>query len=95
MVVQPESRSLTCQPAWEGDYIRALKFHQNWEQGSSALLVLRWEGEGHGMCPGIRVWRLEQLSWEVSHLPVLSTGVGYTYAYLVCWSYWEGLALVR
>lgn len=52
-------------------FVRAVEFHQIWGQGLSALLILRWEGKGHILCPGFRVWRLGQLSWEVNHSPVV------------------------
>lgn len=56
-----------------GNYTRAVEFHQIWVEGPAALQMLRWEGEGDGMCPawglGSSLWGTS--AWEASHFRIL------------------------
>lgn len=70
---QLTGKSLTC--FWTGkDCIRAVEFHQCWRQGPAVVLMLRWEVEDHGMCPGdqglatlvINIWHRGWMITETS-----------------------------
>lgn len=81
---------LTCSSHWCGLHESSVNLPE-WKAGPNT-------GTGEeveGCILGKRIWGVGQLGWQQGHSPAFQTGVDYTWANKVCWSFVEGLSTGR